>query len=294
MRRALSDMIVCSKATTKLGTMEGKPFKEECGFFIFNARDWAPGTGWAGDIQYVSVENKSKHEGGFIMDNQEVAMVLTNALLQREFVAASVCGRYGWDESTPWTVAFYEHANAEVEKNHPDIDISAAQRSDMISEYFRQEQLDLAQGWDRKKLAYLAMESKERVDGGRLSAFEWLMVRGIGVLAGLGHSHPSGNADLSPDDYLAQAAVDSWAKMYQARFVEKGQAKDSVLELNRSVGNWIYGLPDSVELHGYQEVAKGNSTGIEVKETVVKRFSGSSTLARYDRRGKRGEWTGAF
>lgn len=314
MREPLADLVSRSKSTSRDATAGGKPFMEECGFFMFVATDWTPGLGWQGSIRYQHMTNTSKREGGFIMDNDEVAAVLSEALVKREQVVEAVCSRHGWDESTPWVVAFWEHAMAQWEIQHEGISWTQQQRSDAIFGLLREEQLDMAQGWDKKALSYLAISSdreNEFLSGPRLSAAEWLMIRGIGVLAGLGHSHPSGNADLSPEDYLTTSIIEHWKKVFQARFVYLGQKKDSVLEVSRSVGNWIYGMQERVELFDPAVAAlganlnpgtwrdaprAGRGPGLAGKPGTINnfRFIGSSTISRYDGRGKRGEWTGPF
>jgi hypothetical protein len=304
MRGPLADLVNWSKATSRAATADGKPFMEECGLFLFLAEDWTPGLGWQGKIVYQHMENKSRHEGGFVMDNDEVARVLGEAISRRASVVEEVCTRYGWHPYTPWTLAFHEHASAEFERSHEDVSYTVEQKAAAVYEYMRQEQLDLAQGWNKKALGYLALGP---VTDPRLTAAEWLMVRGISVLAGLGHSHPSGNADLSPEDYLATTTVEHWKKVFQARFVHLGQEVKSELELSRSVGNWIYGMPERVDVFDASVAALGANlnpgtlldeirVGPNAKPGAINdfRFVGDSTISRYDGRGKRGEWSGPF
>ncbi|QPX62628.1 hypothetical protein SEA_WOLLYPOG_79 [Arthrobacter phage Wollypog] len=305
MESALSDFVLHSKEFTKQETAEGRPMSEACGLFLFMAEDWIPGDGWAGKIVFHPITNTSKKQHGFVMDNAEVAETLNAAVAARETVAELVCMTRGWDLNTPWTVAFFEHATKELDRQEVELGavIPADRRAEMISQYMREEMMDMAQGFERKAADVVRL----RVESSSLpilSAPEWLMIRGINALAGIGHSHPSGDADMSPEDYHTTAIVESWRKMFQVRIAGKGQKKDSNLELSRSVGNWIYGVPERVEIFDPTRVRDNGGDGDKLPSILDRhrrlgepntfRFAGSSTLMRYDTRGKRGEWRGPF
>ncbi len=307
LREPLSGLVDYSKSIARSETAVGRPNTEACGLFLFVAEDWRPGEGWAGKIRFFPVRNASKRQGGFVMDNEEVSVVMGQAMEARMAVAELVCMQRGWDENTPWTVAFFEHATAEVNKQERDLDckFSPEQRSNMIMSYMNEEMLDMAQGWEKKAVDYLALGPV--VGNPRLTAAEWLVVRGINVLAGIGHSHPSGDGDMSPEDFHHTAIVKAWQDMFQCRFPDKGQKKNSTLEMNRAVGSWIYALPDRAEIFNPAVAAVGANlnpgtlkdeirVGRNAKPGAINdfRFYGHSTLTRYDTRGTRGSWRGPF
>lgn len=233
---------------------------EVCGLFLFHASDWVPGTGWIGEVVYKAVPNLAMDEGGFEMDPVASAMFMSEAVDLREKVASAVCARMGWDENTSWSVACKADAVAQIAELRSDnIDVSAQQEEDHIARALYEEMEDMAVGF--RDTAFVAVD-------GKMSAHTWLMVRGVTVLCGIGHSHPGGAAELSPEDMLACKTVEQWRNTFQVRFATEGQKTGSALELSKPIGNWIYALAQD--------------------------DSADSSLVRYDARGLRAKWTGPF
>lgn len=256
---------------------------EVCGLFLFKVSDWIPGTGWTGEIVYKAVPNLSATTGGFEMDPSSSIMFMSEMIEERERVATAVCERYGWDENTPWTVAMSMDVNAQLDAMVADsIQVGVDFRAEHINNALREEMMDLCQGFLPYAHGLLSTDSAEGVE--RLSAHTWLMIRGVSVLSGIGHSHPNGDPSLSPEDFLANKVVDTWKQVFQARYATEGQKSGSALELPKSVGNWIYGLPQD------REILISGQTGNAVRTVLV----GHSSLSRYDARGLRGVWTGPF
>lgn len=304
---ALNRMVEESKDRAKEFTALGKPNHEECGLFLFWATDWTPEYGWQGEIHYQSIKNNFKNSSGFQMDLEDAQKHIGEAISQRESVVSAASARYGWDQNTPWYVAFRARASVECDVQHMDIDLPPERKNEIIEEFLRQEQLDLGQAWDKRLLDFLVIDKEPGsfVPGSVLSAPEWMFIRGINVLAGMGHSHPSGNAEISPEDYLATNIMDAWRDIFQGRMVYRGQSEKSLLESNKSVGFWIYGLPERVEFfdatHTGSNMAPGTITdeireGHQAKAGAVNmaRWVGESEISRYDKRGLRGKWRGPF
>lgn len=99
-----------------------------------------------------------------------------------------------------------------------------------------------------------------------VTAAQYMCITGPVTLAGLFHSHPSGSTDLSPQDFHGASVLDTWRQMFQYRLL--GQSGDSRLETSFTLDNWIWCAP--------------------------KVGGGDSALVRYDRRGKKSEWSGKF
>lgn len=259
---------------------------EVCGLFLFVASDWVPGTGWVGDIVYRPVPNLDAvpgpvgDAGTFSLDPVSAAMFMSDAVDARARVASAVCERYGWTEKTPWDVPVRLDTEAQVNNMREEgIAVSVEDGRKHVMNAVYEECMDLAQGFssyaNAKGFTSIApgpldttLALKFGLDTPRLSAEQWLMIRGQSVLVGIGHSHPSGNPALSPEDFLATKTVEQWKETFQVRYATDGQKPKSSLELGLSVGNWIY--------------------------AVAQDGSADSTLVRYDKRGVRGSWTGPF
>jgi hypothetical protein len=264
---------------------------EVCGLFLFIASDWVPGQGWIGEIVYQAVPNLAMDgSGGFEMDPVASAMFMSEAVDKRDAVAKAVCARYGWDEKTPWSEAVKMDILEQIEGMRKDgIVVDDARAEDHIALGLYEEMMDVSSGFNpfAVKQGYISIPPEGDDDGvSRMSVHTWLMCRGVTVLCGIGHSHPSGVAALSPEDFLATKTVEQWRKTFQVRYATEGQKTGSMLELPRSVGNWIYALPEVDSMFGFSSE--------DPSEPVRSALEATSTVLRYDGRGVKGTWTGPF
>lgn len=254
---------------------------EVCGLFLFMADDWTPGQGWSGEIVYKALANKAAVEDGnavFEIDTAEATVAMSEAVEARESAVAKVVARHGWTNDTPWDTAVRAVAETEVAAlRADDIAVSPKAAREHVQRAVYEECMDLVQAFSSYSVAkgFVSitpdpLEEHSLLKFGRevprLSAEQWLMARGVSVLLGIGHSHPSGSTRLSPEDMLATKTVEKWKEVFQVRFATDGQKPKSLLEEPKSVGNWIVALSQDAD----------------------------TSVVRYDKAGIRGVWTGPF
>lgn len=247
---------------------------------------WEPVHEWVSEVQSAPLNNvvggDAVDGAAFAIDREELRGVLKQVIEQRGEVANKVVADNSW-ENHLWVTVAEEVATARWEENVDDCCSTSNFSMQNFIEQYIEEQAEMlktefagTRTWRDKSLHH----GDGSMDWTKLTAWEYLMATGVSALCGIAHSHPGGNPGLSPQDLLGSRAVDSWRKAFEVRFPDKGQSEDSAVETRLGTGNWIFAF----DWFRRAQALKKDPEAASVLGALV----------RYDARGIRGQWTGAY
>lgn len=246
----------------------GQDSREVCGIFYLRPTGWDPQDGWGGRLHWAQIENKASGSGEFVMDQHQLALVLETQILARSVHARNACARYGlkvW-EDVPSAVTVARYGDKPMDE--------VAQ---LVVEAIEDARSDLH--------TYGVFGGDWSVKGDELSAFEYLMLTGPQVLAGMGHTHPSGEVEASPQDLLAMDQLREWAGAWSYLHKYKTSKEIETPGTDRDVLLGSLGL----------EMSAGNLAGLVLgvrRDSVGSHVGYRDTgVVMYDRRGARAKWT---